>query len=1543
MLERPPEILPTSRSAMIGNSGQQPGPPRETGLRHAPVEVRGDLQRSRILLADDDIGMRETMQRLLSEQYTVEAAVDGAAALEAARREAPELILADVTMPGLNGFELLKELRADERLCGIPVILLSAREGEESRVEGYSAGADDYLTKPFSARELLARVQAHLRLKHLREETQAALRVSEERYRLLVRASSQVVVTADSTGANTDSGSDWWERLTGQPMSESANHGWTRCLHPDDYQPTVATWRNSIAAQIPFESEFRARRREGDYCWLHATGAPIRNADGSFREWAIALRDVSDRKRAEEALRESESRLRLAVEAARMSTWELRLDTGERTLGENYAEVFGSAPQTPGEFLEAVHPDDRAKLQQATQRAIEENLPYRLEYRVRTPAGDTRWLSSKGRVMRDEAGRPLRILGTVINITDRKRAKEDARLLSDLSERIRLADSAEELMWQASAAVGEYLQVRRCFFTEVDLEQDRDFIRRDYCRGVPSIAGKHKFSDYSSITRSELISGRPVINCDSQADPRTAALYDAVYSRWGERAYVGVPLLRSERLVGIFSVTTDQPHDWQAREITLLETVAERVWLAVEKLRLDRAVRESEARYRALVQASAQAVWRINESDPGNEAIIWWTEYTGQTREDLIRGGWLAAIHPDDRERTQTEWKRALESQSLYETTYRVRRHDGDYRWFTARGVPIFDAGGSFREWIGTLTDVHDQIMRERDTEFLTNLGEQIRLNTDPDELMLAAVQLVGDHFQVSRCFLSEVDEDADLWTVHPDCYRSFSMAGSYKISDYAPELVSRARAGQVVSVANTATNLLTAATDESGFRPIDVRAFILVPLLREGRWHSNLVVASNHEREWQSREIALLETVAERLWSAVERLRLDAAVRESEARLRLALEINQITIWNWDIQSATIRWSLENQGVANVLEFDGTLGAFARIVHPEDAEVVWATVNEALTTRTSCETEFRILRTDGEVRWLYNRGIPYYDDAGRPLRMLGVVQDITERKLAEVKLRRANDRFSMAEEAANGWVYEWDFEAGVIERSENFYTLTGYTPEEVRPDAFWIHDLIHPEDRGVMNLPPDGNGYSAEYRLRCRNGRYIHLWDKSRLTRNAAGQVTRLIGRTVDITARKQVEQERERLLAEERRLRETAEAHNRAKDEFLSIVSHELRSPLNAVLGYARVARLSAHDAAEVQKSCEIIERNAKAQQQLIEDLLDTARIISGKLRLEVGQTDLRLVLEEALEVARPTAEAKEIELIARLGAEPQQVIGDQARLQQVVWNLLQNAIKFTAEGGRVELRLEADASQARIIVRDTGKGIEPEFLPSVFDRFTQQDASRTRRHGGLGLGLSLVKQLVEMHGGTIHAASDGVGRGATFTVALPLRQSPYAISYHPPTVPSREVAAENSGLLGPIPALEGIEVLMVDDQADVRQLLVAMLKECGARPTAVASGVEALAYLADPPQGKRPDVLILDIAMPDEDGYAVLQKVRTFETQNGVPPSQMIPAIALTAFGRSEDRLRALAAGFRMHLTKPVEMAELAVVIHSVAVGDNRDRTT
>src|SRR5215207_1819421 len=424
----------------------------------------------------------------------------------------------------------------------------------------------------------------------------------------------------------------------------------------------------------------------------------------------------------------------------------------------------------------------------------------------------------------------------------------------------------------------------------------------------------------------------------------------------------------------------------------------------------------------------------------------------------------------------------------------------------------------------------------------------------------------------------------------------------------------------------------------------------------------------------------------------------------------------------------------------------------------------------------------------------------------------------------------------------------------------------------------------------------------------------------------NVIGTVTVIEDVTERVAREAQLQSEvdaRTHALKREKAAREEAEEANHLKDEFLATVSHELRTPLTAILGWSNMLLAGKLEGEPRDRALEIIHRNAQSQNQLISDLLDVSRIISGKLRLDLRTVDLPKVIEAAVEATRPAAEGKGVSLSTSLDPHAGPINGDADRLQQVVWNLLTNSIKFTPEGGRILVESKVVGARVEVMVRDTGIGINPEFLPHIFDRFRQANPGTNRIHGGMGLGLSIVRQLVELHGGSIRAESEGEGRGATFIVSLPF----LALDEGARLAERRPAAAAGARLeIECPPALQGLRVLVVDDEADTRDMLRAVLEHCHAEVITAGSSSEALEALAH----LRPDVLISDLGMPEDDGFSLIARVRELPAERG----GRIPAAALTAYVRAEDRVKVLRSGFQLHVPKPVEPAELVAVVAHLA---------
>ena len=548
---------------------------------------------------------------------------------------------------------------------------------------------------------------------------------------------------------------------------------------------------------------------------------------------------------------------------------------------------------------------------------------------------------------------------------------------------------------------------------------------------------------------------------------------------------------------------------------------------------------------------------------------------------------------------------------------------------------------------------------------------------------------------------------------------------------------------------------------------------------------------------------------------------------------------------------------------------------------------------------------------------------VPEVDSHGKVQSIIGIATDRTGRKFAEDALRASDARYhtliSNVKSYANFGI---DLQGIATTWNEGVERLLGYTRAEFvglnTEMLFSADDVAKGVHQRELQVAAEEGSSANDLWLLQKGG--TPFFASSILSRamDAAGHV---IGFSVvlrDRTAWKLAQQERDVLLERERKVRQEAEQASRLKDEFLATLSHELRSPLNAIVGWVHIARRHAGDNAELARSLDTIERNVRAQTQIVNDLLDMSRIMTGEVPLNLQTIDLRDAVINAVEAARPAADAKSVRLEKSLATSIGWTRVDPARLQQVLWNLLANAVKFTPPGGCIRVALERASSHAEIVIQDCGVGIAPAFLPFVFERFRQEDSSTTRRHGGLGLGLSIVKSLVELHGGSVKAASPGEGQGSTFAVTLPI------VSVH-----AEEAGAESrmrAALdLHALPRLDHVSVLVVDDEADSLLFFGRLLEECGARVLLAVDAEQAMDVLSNEPV----DILISDIGMAGTDGYQLIGQVRALEDDRVAT----IPAVAVTAYARADDRRRLLLAGFQMHLSKPVEPQELVAGISSL----------
>jgi PAS domain S-box-containing protein len=549
----------------------------------------------------------------------------------------------------------------------------------------------------------------------------------------------------------------------------------------------------------------------------------------------------------------------------------------------------------------------------------------------------------------------------------------------------------------------------------------------------------------------------------------------------------------------------------------------------------------------------------------------------------------------------------------------------------------------------------------------------------------------------------------------------------------------------------------------------------------------------------------------------------------------------------------------------------------------------------------------------------------PLLENDGTVVGGIGVIHRIATCKNPEQPSGNSYQRLTSHLENSPLAVVEWDSDFRVSRWSESAEALFGWKGDEVLGKHVNEWQFVFPEDlnavesvtfRQRVGVEVQGVLYNRNY---TKDGSVVHCEWYNSVLHDDAGKLVSVLSLVLDVTARKQAEEERAALLVRERDARRHAEQADRLKDEFLATLSHELRTPLTSILGWASMIRNGEVEGTSADRAIETIERNARSQARLIDDLLDVSRIITGNLRLELHPLNLEPIVEAAVDALRPTADAKGVQLQTEFSSSPCLVRGDANRLRQVIWNLLSNAIKFTQRGGSVQIDLKCVGSMVRLSVSDTGEGISAEFLPYVFDRFRQAEGSISRRQGGLGLGLAVVRHLVELHGGNVSAESHGLGKGSTFTVDLPTaqeRRDPARADER-----RREVERRRS-LIGEKVRLDGVHVLLVEDDEDSRKLLGTMLKQNGADVTSAASASDAFSLFRE----KLPHVLVSDIGMPDQDGYELIQKIRALPVEAG----GLTPAVALTGYATRKDRERSLSAGYQRHIAKPIEQSELVAVI-------------
>ncbi len=979
------------------------------------------------------------------------------------------------------------------------------------------------------------------------------------------------------------------------------------------------------------------------------------------------------------------------------------------------------------------------------------------------------------------------------------------------------------------------------------------------------------------------------------------------------------------------------------------------------------ALRESEEGYRFLAETVPVQIWTALPDGHLDYVTEQTASRLGRTAQQLLAEGWQNVVHPEDLESAIERWTHALATGQTYEVEFRLKLASGEYAWHLARAVPQRNAAGGVVRWFGTNTNIDEQRDQQRQTQLLLEqVAQQNRLLVLESEIGAVLTRSGSLRDGLTACAEAVVRHldaaFARVWTVNEagTFLELQASAGMYRHLDgpHGRVPVGQLKIGKIAAerkphLTNQVVGNPLVAEQAWAVREGMV-AFAGYPLVLGDTLLG--VIAAFARRSFSASTLLALRSVAHSVAQAIERHR-------GEEKIRLSA--------NW---LATTLSSIGDGVVATDSEGQVTFlnPVASALTGWTEAEAAGQTLSRVLPlfneeTRVAVESPVAKVLREGTVIGLANHTVlrrrdgtevPIEDSAapirGRDGALSGVVlvfRDAGEKRRIEaerVHLLAQELRAHREAEAARAELHALFMQAPapicVLRGPSHSFSLANPAYMQLigagrRVLGLPIREAL-PELAGQSFFEPLDRVHTTGQRfvgseVTLHFDRYGRgVGDEAVVTfvyepfRDLEGEVAGILVMAFDVTdtvrARETVQaalDERERLLGIAESARQNAELASRAKDEFLATASHELRTPLNAILGWAKMLRAGIVDGGGFTRGLEIIERNAKVQVQLIEDILDGSRIITGKLRLELRPVDLMAVVQAAIEAVRPAADAKGIALDVSLDPAAARVKGDPDRLQQILWNLVNNAIKFTPKRGVVAVRLARTGTSVELSVKDNGEGISSDFLPYVFERFRQADASPTRRHGGLGLGLALVRHLAEAHGGAVRAESDGVGQGAKFVVTLPVQ------AVFPETTPSDRPPAVGQGAqpaIGP-DSLRALRVLVIDDEADARELVATVLRSHGAE-VLIATSVEQAVELIE---RCSPTILVSDIGMPGTDGYTLLRRLRELDG-NGAK----IRAIALTAYAREEDRRRALDAGFQRYLAKPVEPEALVRMVGSLA---------
>lgn len=1148
----------------------------------------------------------------------------------------------------------------------------------------------------------------------------------------------------------------------------------------------------------------------------------------------------------------------------KVGLWEWDIGTNELKCSSALYAIHGVDPEnfeaTVENFLRLVHPEDAGRVRQALQEALENDVPYDLDFRIVRPDGRDLRVFSNATVERSD-GRPIRMTGATVDISHHRQADDASRWLAAI------VDSSNDAI----------------------ISKDLNGIITSWNAAAQRLFG---------YTAGEAV-GRPVTMLMPE-DRKAEEIGLLERIRRGERIE-HLETVRQHKDGSQFeiSLTVSPVKDADGRIVGASKIVRD----ISERKKHQEALRLSEERFRLLACNAPVGIFLSDEEGGCLFVNARWSEMAGLPPERALGNGWAAAVHPDDRIRVLGDWQQAVELSHPSVSEFRFQRPDGSTVWIHGSAVR-FDNGGGFRGYLGSCLDITRRKQAELQSKFLHDLGDRLAGLGDPARIRSAAQLALGEHLGMDRCFFVEINAEATGGTITDDWHRPglADLAGRHLLSEYGSRELRDLIARPQFSVFDVRAHSSTRGQRDR-FSALGIRSLATSAFWHDGRWVYSLVVAGSEPHSWTEAEMELVEDVATRVGPIIEQARANQALRQSERLYRAVGESISYGIWICDADGRNIYASDSFLKLVGLTQQECSDFGWTTILHPAEIAATTAAWKECIRTGNSWEREHHVKGVDGRWHPVLARGVPVRDESGQVQQWVGINLDISTMKEVQNAARHGENQLRLVTDHASVYLAHCDRQHRYKFVNQPYADRHHLTRDEIL--GRHVSELTGREaylsfkHRMDDCLAGRRIEFEQEIPYETLGPRWVHVIYEPE--RAPDGEVVGLVAVIVDITARKHVELE----LA---RTRDEALAASRTKDEFLASLSHELRTPLNPVLLLASDSANNPALPQEVRDNFETIRRHISHEARLIDDLLDHTRIVRGKLKLEKNRIDAHTVLQDAVATLRDEIDRRHLNLQLFLGARQTMITGDAVRLQQVFANVLQNAVKFTQEGGQITVisRLDAETDRLIVEIRDNGMGMAPGEMERAFSAFSQgKPAADMPRFGGLGLGLAISRQLIALHGGRIHASSPGRNRGSTFVIELPLAGSESAAAATTPAEPVAPAAPANS------PARS---ILLVEDHTATRETLTRLLSRRNYEVVAAGTVAEALAHASN----RTFDFLVSDVGLPDGDGYQLMSELRKLHPT--------LRGIALSGYGMEDDLQRSHNGGFASHLVKPVSISLL-----------------